>query len=89
MQVRPNSIWFQSAAELARWQQVKKSGDSKALAAYQDEKLSQRDAWQFLNRLTVTILTYDSGKNQVELKMSTPGRMLGTTWWLDAGALRE
>ena len=87
MQVKPDSIWFQSAAELARWQQLKKGGDAKALAAYRKEKLSQRDAWQFVNQLTVTILSYDSGKNQVEVRMVTPGRMLGTTWWLDAGAI--
>jgi hypothetical protein len=50
MQEKPNSIWFQDAAKLARWQQLKKSGNSKALASYQNDVLSNRDAWQLLNR---------------------------------------
>jgi hypothetical protein len=47
MQVKANSIWFQQEAELARWQQLKKNGDTAALAAYQEKVLSNRDAWQF------------------------------------------
>jgi hypothetical protein len=31
MHVRPNSIWFQDAAKLTHWQQLKKSGNSAAL----------------------------------------------------------
>jgi hypothetical protein len=87
MQVKPNSIWFQDAAQLTRWQQLKKGGDLKALASYQDKVLSNRDAWQFINELTVKILGYERGKNQVNVEMKTEGRMLGTKWLLDADAL--
>jgi hypothetical protein len=87
MQVKPNSIWFPDTAKLARWQQLKKSGDVEALASYQDEVLSQRDAWQFTKRLTVRILGYEPGKNQVNVEMMSAGRMRGNTWVLDAGAL--
>ena len=89
MQVKLNSIWFQDAAKLTHWQQLKKSGSSTALASYQDEVLSHRDAWQFTKQLTVKILTYESGKNQVKVEMKTPGRMLGSTWSLDADSLVE
>ena len=87
MQVKPNSIWFEEAANLTRWQQLKKGGDPAALAAYQEELLSHRDAWQFINRLSVKILEYQPGKNQVQVEMTTAGRMLGTKWFLDPDAL--
>jgi hypothetical protein len=87
MQVKPNSIWFQDAAKLAQWQQLKKSGNSKALAAYQNAALSHRDAWQFAKQLTVKIVSYESAKKQVNVEMKSPGRMLGSKWWLDADAL--
>ena len=87
MQVKANSIWFQDAAKLSHWQQLKKGGNSKALDAYQEKELSERDAWQFLNQLTVKIISYDGAKNQVHVEMRTPGRMLGTDWFLDAEAL--
>jgi hypothetical protein len=86
MQVKANSIWFQDAGSLKHWQQLKKGGNAAALAAYEKEVLSNRDAWQFTNPLTVKILKYDSGKNQVKVEMKAPGRMLGTTWFIDADA---
>jgi hypothetical protein len=87
MQVKPNSIWFEEAANLTRWQQLKRGGDPAALASYQEELLSHRDAWQFINRLSVKILEYQPGKNQVQVEMTTAGRMLGTKWFLDPDAL--
>jgi hypothetical protein len=87
MQVKPNSIWFQDTARLTRWQKLKKSGDLAALASYQDAVLSRRDAWQFIDPLTVKILGYKPGKNRVNVEMQEPGRLAGTTWWLDADAL--
>ena len=87
MQVKPNSIWFQNTAKLTHWQQLKKSGNSTALASYQDEVLSHRDAWQFTKQLTVKILSYEPRENQVNVEMKTQGRMLGSTWVLDADAL--
>ncbi|MFL5107388.1 MAG: hypothetical protein ACJ8DX_14970 [Xanthobacteraceae bacterium] len=68
MQVKPNSIWFEDTAKLTRWQELKKSGKSTALTAYQDEVLSHRDAWQFIKQLAVKILSYERGKNQVTWK---------------------
>ena len=87
MQVKADSIWFEDAAKLTHWQQLKKSGNSTALASYQDEVLSQRDAWQFTKQLTVRILSYSPEKNQVNVEMKTAGRLLGSTWLLDADAL--
>jgi hypothetical protein len=87
MQVKANSIWFQKVAELSHWQQLKKSGNSKALEAYQEKEMSDRDAWQFGNQLSVKIISYDGAKNQVHVEMLTPGRMLGTDWFLDSEAL--
>jgi hypothetical protein len=87
VQVKADSIWFQKAADLSHWQQLKKAGNSKGFEGYQEKELSDRDAWQFGNQLTVKIISYDGAKNQVHVKMLTPGRMLGTDWFLDAGAL--
>jgi hypothetical protein len=87
MQVKPDSIWFQETTRLTHWQELKKSGNSAAVASYQDEVLSQRDACQFLNPLTVKVLGYEPGKHQVNVEMKTPGRMEGTTWWLDDDTL--
>ncbi len=87
MQVKPNSIWFQDAAKLTHWQQLKQGGDASALASYQEEMLSRRDAWQFINRLTVTIRRFQPGKHQVNVEMKTRGRLRGTKWVLDADAL--
>ena len=87
VQVQADSIWFQKVEELSHWQRIKKSGDSKALEAYQEKELGERDAWQFGNQLSVKIISYDAATNQVHVKMLTPGRMLGTDWFLDADAL--
>src|SRR5262245_56150650 len=89
IQVKPNSIWFEDAAKLTQWQQLKKSRNSKALVSYQDRVLSSRDAWQFTSELTVEILSHNPRQNQVNVEMKTPGRMLGTTWWLDAKSDRS
>lgn len=87
IQVKPNSIWFQKVKELSHWQRIKKSGDAKALAAYQDKEMSERDAWQFTNPLTVKVISYDAATNQVSVEMLTAGRMQGTKWFLDTEAL--
>jgi hypothetical protein len=87
MEVKANLIWFQEVKDLTRWQQLKKSGNSDALADYQEKLLSNRDAWQFTNPLTVKVVSYDAAKHQVKVEMETPGRMQGTTWFLDYDAL--
>ena len=89
MQVKANSIWFQNATELTHWQQLKNKGDTTALAAYQEKVLGNRDAWQFINPLTVKILGYDLAKHQVQVEMTTEGRMQGTDWLLDPDALAQ
>jgi hypothetical protein len=89
MQVKANSIWFQDEAQLARWQELKKAGDAKALEKYQEELLSERDAWQFLNPLTVRIVSYERAKNLVNVEMRSKGRHLGTTWMLDPDAIKQ
>lgn len=87
MEVKSDSIWFQDVAKLTHWQALKKSGHAAALAAYEDKALSHRDAWQFTKPLSVKILRYDPAKKQVNVEMETPGRMLGSTWFLDSNAL--
>ncbi len=89
MQVKANSIWFQEVGQLTRWQQLMRSGNAAALAAYQKKVLGNRDAWQFIHELTVAIRSYEPQKTQVNVEMKTEGRMLGTTWWLDVDALKR
>ena len=88
-EVKANSIWFEDVASLVRWQRLRKSGKAKALTSYQDKVLSRRDAWQFVNPLTVKIISYDRGKHQVKVELTTPGRFLGSTWFLDIAALQK
>lgn len=87
MQVKKDSIWFQDVSALAHWQTLKKSGNRKALDDYEGKMLSDRDAWQFGKQLAVKVLSYDPKKQQVNVEMTTPGRMLGTKWWLDESDL--
>jgi hypothetical protein len=87
MEVKANLIWFQEVKDLTRWQQLKKGGNSNALSDYQKKLLSNRDAWQFTNPLTVKVVSYDAAKHQVKVEMETAGRMQGTTWFLDSDAL--
>jgi hypothetical protein len=86
-QVKANSFWFQRVRELSHWQRIKKSGDSKALQAYQEKEMGERDVWRFDDQRTVKIISYEEANNQVQVQMLTPGRMLGTDWFLDADAL--
>jgi hypothetical protein len=58
-----------------------------ALTSYQQQVLSQREAWQFLKPLKVKILRYEPATNQINVEMRTVGRLEGTTWWLDASAV--
>ena len=51
IQVPPDRIWFEELDKLKRWQELKKSGDAKALDTFQEEALGERDAWQFGGKL--------------------------------------
>ena len=44
MEVKPNSIWFSELSEFTHWQRLKKSGNAEAVAAYQKDMLSSREA---------------------------------------------
>jgi hypothetical protein len=87
VQVKANEIWFTRAAQLDRWHQLKKGGNTTALAAYQRKLLGDRDTWQFTNPLSVKILGYDAARAEVHVKMLTEGRLVGTEWFLDPDAI--
>jgi hypothetical protein len=87
MVVKPNSIWFEDAAKLTEWQQLRKSSGTVAFMSYQKNILSGRQALQFINPRSVKILGYERRKNQVTVEMKSEGRLQGSTWLLDAGAL--
>jgi hypothetical protein len=87
MQVKADSIWFQDAEKFARWQSLKKGGDTKALAAYQEEALRQKDARQFTKPLDVKIRGATPKANRVDVEMMTEGRLQGSRWLLDIDAI--
>jgi hypothetical protein len=89
MQVKADSLWFQDAARLAHWQALKQTGDAAALASYQDGLLKSRDAWQFLHPLDVRILGHRPKTRRVDVEMTAEGRMQGSRWMLDEGALNR
>jgi hypothetical protein len=88
-EVKANSIWFEDAARLAQWQAERRRVNAKSLATYEDRVLGKREAWRFINPLTVKVLACARAKQQVTVEMMTPGRLLGSTWFLDAGALQR
>ena len=88
LQVKPNSIWFEDAAGLARWQ-AKKRGDAAVFAAYEERLLHAREAWQFINSLPVKILRYEPAKHRVNVQMTGEGRLRGSKWYLDPAALER
>lgn len=85
--VTPNSIWFQDANQLARWQKLRRKGDAAALEAYEKKVLGSRDAWQFIYEMEVKIIKVERAKHRVNVEMKTEGRMEGTTWLLDTDAI--
>ena len=85
-EVKANSMWFEEAAQLARWQQVKRRSDAKALTAYEDKVTRAREAWRFLNPLSVRILAHDKARHQVKVEQLTAGRLQGSTWYVDETA---
>lgn len=87
VEAKANSFWFEDAAKFAQWQKLKAGGDAKALAAFEEEALSARDAWQFASELSVKVLSYEPEESRVNVEMLTPGRMQGTTWFVDPAAL--
>jgi hypothetical protein len=92
VQVRPNSIWFQDAATLAKWQRLRKARraqvlDARALAGFERRVLHARDAWRFVNPLAVKIVGRSETAHRVTVKMTTEGRMKGSVWMLDDSAL--
>lgn len=89
MQLKPNSMSFETADQLAKWHAMKKNSSPAALAKYEDAQLHARDAWQFLEPIDVKILSYDPAKAQVEVQMKTPGRMSDTTWFVDPSAITK
>jgi hypothetical protein len=89
LHVKPNSIWFQDQAMFDEWQRLRKSGDAAALKSYEDGKLGNRDAWQFIYEMAVRVIKYDSAKRQVDVEMTTPGRMQGSAWIVDADAIQD
>jgi hypothetical protein len=88
LEAKANSIWFQDEDKLARWQELKESGNAEALAAFEEEELTNREAWQFESALSVKVLGYEADAHIVNVEMLTPGRMQGTSWFVDEGVLR-
>lgn len=86
-QVKPNAIWFQDKAALARWQRLKHDGDAAALAALEDAALSRREAWRFTEPQRVIVRGHAAKQNSVEVEMTAEGRLQGTRWMVDAAAL--
>jgi hypothetical protein len=87
MQVRENSMCFQTDVDLTVWQRFGKVATPAVMESYQTVVLGSRQAWQFTNPLTVKILNYEPTENQVNVELLTPGRLLGSVWWLDGGDL--
>jgi hypothetical protein len=49
--------------------------------------VAHRDAWDFSIPQSVKILAYEPAEHRVKVEMKTPGRMLGSVWFLEPDAL--
>lgn len=87
--VKPKSMWFEDADTLTLWQELKGSGEEASLAAFEEEVLTARSAWQFIDPQQVKVLGFDPDANQIQVELTGSGRMQGTIWFLDAGALQD
>jgi hypothetical protein len=68
---------------------LKKAGHPAEFESYQTKELGARDAWQFTKPLTVKIISFSPQKNQAKVELLTPGRYLGTKWWIDGSAFSK
>jgi hypothetical protein len=89
MEVKPDSIWFLEVGNLSTWQKLKKAGNPAEFESYQTKELDARHAWQFTKPLIVKIISFEPQKNQAKVELLTPGRYLGSTWWIDGNALSK
>jgi hypothetical protein len=89
VEIPANSIWFQDADKLARWQTLRKGADTAAFQAYEQDALSRRDAWQFLKPLNVEILGDGPGRDQVKVRMKVDNRLRDSEWILDRGTIED
>ena len=89
MQVRENSLRFQTDVDLMVWQRFGKVANPAVMESYQTVVLGSRQAWQFTKQLTVKILNYEPQENQVRVELLTSGRLIGSVWWLDGGDLMD
>ena len=81
-----NSIWFTNEEDLAVWKCVRQVFAPKDVEAYQSIILEVRQAWQFIaGPLEVKVISYDTERHQMQVKMITKGRFEGADWWVDGG----
>ena len=66
---------------------LKRSGNSAAASSYDSNAIDHREAWDFSIPQSVKILANEPAKHRVKVEMKTPGRMLGSVWFLDTDAL--
>ncbi len=89
MEVKPDSIWFLEVGNLSTWQKLKKAGNPAEFESYQTKEFGARHAWQFTKPLTIKIISFEPQKNQAKVELLTPGRYLGSTWWIDGNAFSK
>jgi hypothetical protein len=85
MQVKENSMCFQTDIDLTVWQRFGKVVTSAVMESYRNVVLGSRQAWQFTNIQAVKILSYWPEWHQVHVEMLIPGKVkwTGSRWWLD------
>lgn len=87
LQVKADALWFEDAGKLARWQRMKKRSDAPTLAKLEQSMLRAREALQLVNPQTVKVLDYETKTGRVRVEMTGEGRMQGTRWVVDEGAV--
>lgn len=87
VQVKAGALYFEDAGKLARWQRQKKRDDAATLAKIEGSMLRAREAWQFTQALSAKVIDVDAKTGRVRVEMLSDGRMKGTRWVVDEGAV--
>ena len=88
-EIKANAMWFEEAETLERWQRAREAGNAEAFAKLERELLGEREAWRFVDAQKVEIVSHEPEKERVKVKMTAPGRMQGSEWFVDPTALTD
>lgn len=87
LQVKAGALFFEDAGKFARFQRQKKRDDAATLDRVRTSMLRAREAFAFDKPQSVKVLDIDVKGGGLRVEMLAEGRMQGTRWVVDEGAV--